>query len=230
MISKLKQLHQAVQKIKYAYSKGLIAYPRVANNYKNEIDFYEAPHPPLMYFDDFSLPLEKKEYPLTKNTVCLELTNMNISTPATLVRNFEVIDKYFDDNMKPRVGMLSDLNKKISSYYQHIEDLETTQGGIIDDGDIKLSECTKDGSSAIFDMELTPFIIRVDDDGEDNRKEKKYIRDDVNNIKRDENKERLFFSNIDEAMEAYIYKKRLLARLREKEEILKESKLSKGIQ
>ena len=229
MICKIKQLHQAVQKIKYAYTKGLIAYPRVANNYKKEIDFYEAPHPPLVCFDEFSLPLDKKEYPLTKNTVCLELTNVNISTPATLVRNFEVIDKYFDDNMKPIVGMLGDLNKKISSYYQHIEYLESTQGGIMDDGDIKLSECVKDGSSAIIDMELTPFAIYVDNDGEDNRKEKKYIKDDVKNIKRDENKERLFFHNIDEAMEAYIYKKRLLVKLSE-EEILKESKLNKGMQ
>ena len=95
---------QAIRKLEQAYMSGSISYPRVFNDYMNvnDMKFYEYPHPPLKEFDLHSKPLKRELYSVDKATIPLFLAQSGITTPSTLIKTFETIDKYFDDDMQLR--------------------------------------------------------------------------------------------------------------------------------
>lgn len=119
----LKQFSIARNNLQRAYLSGLIPYPRVANDYisHEDLKFYEYPHKPLVEFDEFSSSLKKEEYTINKATLPLFFTQNNISTPATLYRNLEYIDIFFDDQMNLRGNMLDieDLLVEAMDIFRH---------------------------------------------------------------------------------------------------------------
>jgi len=105
-------MKKAIDRLQKAYQKGYTTYPRVKIDYIN-IEYIIA-HPKLNQFDKYSYPLKKTYYNLSKDTIPLFLENYNISTPATLLRNYNNIFKYFNENLKPINE--NKLNEKIEKY------------------------------------------------------------------------------------------------------------------
>jgi hypothetical protein len=114
---------RASNKLQKAYSKGFTTYPRVSNNYINDTNiFLFHPHPPLKVFDEYSKPLKLDEYIVKWETLPLLLENLRISTPATIVRNLDIIEKYYyKDNLVLKEDLKAELEKKFEALDKFIE-------------------------------------------------------------------------------------------------------------
>ena len=149
--SLLKTFSIAYNKLQYAYTQGLISYPRVANDYLShkEIKFYEYPHRPMCQFDEYSTPLQKDEYRIEKATLPLLLTHKNISTPATLYKNLQFVDQFISDDMSLRPNALS-----------------------IEEPLQRAMEIIRDEASDLYEFEVTNNICYAEIDMETYRDEK----------------------------------------------------------
>ncbi len=225
MASTLSKFDRAGYKLNQAYAKGSICYPRVANNYITEIKFFEHPHPPLVPFDEYSTPLQHSEYPLIKELLALELTNENIATPATLFNNLKAGDKYFDADLKPRTAKIKDLKSKIDGFYDHIEDLVSNfgEGVLSKSGNPDVNRLSKDGMVSQFQMDITPFQIKLapspEREKKDKNEEKKKIRDDIRNLSPVVDEKKIKVNSLDEAHMLFKKKRLLMKRIKEKQEL-----------
>ncbi len=224
MPSTLSKLSKAVYKLDQAYTKGSCIYPRVANDYIKDIKFFEHPHPPVASFDEYSTPLRHSEYPLIKELSALELTNENISTPATLFTNLKTVDNYFDGKLQPRITKLKEIEEKLDCFHDHIEDLVSKYGeSVLDkDGNPDVNKLSKDGSVSQFKMDITPFQIKLapcpEREKQSKEEKKDKVRDDVDNFPSVMDEKKIKVNSIDEAFALYLKKKLLMQRLREQKE------------
>lgn len=221
MGSVLSKFGKARYRLTKAYSSGKVCYPRVSQDYIEKADYYEHPHPPLGHFDEYASPLRKEFYPLIKETMPIELSNVGISTPSTLWRNLEVCDRYFDGNGIPRENKFSELTDKINAYYEHIELLVSYYGkkGILDDaGTVLVNEIAKDGSISIYENYQTPFHVSLAPSPRRKKEiekiEKKKLKDCKKNFTYDTS--RIHVASVDEALLLFRRKKIIIARRKEK--------------
>lgn len=216
---------RARNKLSVAYEGGKCIYPRVFNNYIEVTNFFEHPHPPLARFDEFSYPLAKDFYPFTKEFSAIELTNFQISTPATLFSNLEMIDEYFDAKLQPRIIKSKIMSEKLDGFYEHLSDLYAQFGDSVYDGSGKLNvnRLVKDGVVSHFNMDITPFRIRLSpspsnkSSSEKNKRSK--IRDDIANFSDEVSQKKIAVSSIEEAHLLYRRKRLIMKRLQEKKEL-----------
>ena len=233
MASTLSKFSRAKYRLQQAYISGSTQYPRVASDYIEDIDFYEHPHPPLSPFDEYSTPMLKKEYPFIKEVLPLELMNEGISTPATLFRNLEVCDRFFDNDLHPRENKSVELNNKIEAFYEHIEMLvsQFDKDGIINNknGKAKISNLTKDGSASIYKMQRTPFKIVLAPSPERAKKakeeKKKKVKDDKKNYPEEMEKKRITVSSMNDAHK--LFRKKRIFMNRQSEKIKNEQTMKK---
>jgi len=148
----IKKVRGITRRLVKSYSKGLISYPRVSNNYSPNPNYFQSPHVGFDVFDTYSSSLNKKDYPLNKKTAILELTNVEILTPATIENVFEVIDIYFDDNLKIKQEMKSDLYKLLDNFERYLESKNKNINELCKDGQISDSL----GQVNIYRIELSP--------------------------------------------------------------------------
>lgn len=224
MASVVGRMDKAISKLDRSYTKGLVQYPRVANNYIETIRFFEHPHPPLQPFDEYATPLAHSEYPFTKELCALELTNAGISTPATLFYNVRNVDKYFDGNLQPRAGKAKELDYKLDCFYDHIETLISHYGesALGENGEPDVNILAKDGLVSQFVMDITPFQIMLHPSPERQKEvdseQKKDIRDDILNLSPIIEEKKIKVKSLDEAHALFKKKRLLMKRLKEQRE------------
>ena len=176
-------------KLKTAYIRGDIAYPRVANDYirLDHLKFYEYPHPHLETFDDNSMPLKEDIYVLSKETLPLWLTHKNIATPATLIDSFIFIDKFIDDGFILRSNAheievaLSEIMERLREDAVIVYTGDVADGLIRDRGDVSpmvmeddelLSILSSDGEiQKSYKINITPYSINLSPFEVENEKE-----------------------------------------------------------
>ncbi len=111
----------AIKRLNQAYLSGTIAYPRVNNDYIASTHFSYYPHPTIKEFDSFSKPLLFKEYPMVKETLFLYLNEKNLVLPSKVMQPFMLMEKYFDNKLRPRKIFEKQLIKKVETYEEFLQ-------------------------------------------------------------------------------------------------------------
>lgn len=99
-----KTISKASRKLTALYSNGIIKYARVDSDYSVDNKFALSAHPSI---SSITRPLVEPDYEYSKKTAYLELNNVGLLTPALFLSRskkntvVQVIDKFFDDEMKP---------------------------------------------------------------------------------------------------------------------------------
>lgn len=164
-MSYAKRVRDALNSAKKAYLTGKTPYPRVDNLYNDSKQFEFYPHPPLEEFDGYSKPLAFDGYHFNKDTALLELSNLEISTPATLETMSLMIDEYFDESMNLLPRMERECHKKLDGYYKFIDWVNDREFGSGEITPTNISNTMgKDGAVAYFPMSVTPFQIKLSPD------------------------------------------------------------------
>ena len=152
----------------------MISYPRVANDYMQAHGFFSSPHAKMSVFDDFSKSLNHESYPLNKKTAILELTNVEILTPATIENVFETIDSYFDDDLDIKVEMKKSLYSLLEEFDSYVKKK---------DKDITVNDLCKDGNILNSSAPMHVFKIEVSSSGEQSKEKYKKKKERVSNFK-----------------------------------------------
>lgn len=195
MSSILKQMSSLYNRVKWAYSQGAIPYPRVANDYitYDNMKFYEYPHKPMQTFDEYSVPLQREEYPFSKVALPLYLTHKNISTPATMLSNLAYIDQFFDDalHLRPNTDNLEEsLDVIMDMFRGEAEDLymreaadgirQYTHDPLTMKDEELLAVIAKDGDVlSDFKMTIMPYSIELSPYAPDREQEKEQEEDEA---------------------------------------------------
>jgi len=93
------------------YKLGIVAYPRVENNYIKEKPFQFFPHPPLFEFGKKFKPLEEETLKLNKKTALLYLNHRRILSPANIKTYHKIIDEYLDNQLRIKPEKEEELRK-----------------------------------------------------------------------------------------------------------------------
>lgn len=105
-----------MRRLQKAYEKGFTVYPRVSYDYIKQPLILFYPHPPLSKFDNYSKPLKEKKYKVKYQTLPLLLENLRISTPATILRNLNYIQRYYNQDLTIKKENKIVLGKKLERF------------------------------------------------------------------------------------------------------------------
>jgi len=214
-----------------AYGRGETVYPRVGNDYIDETPYPEHAHPPLTRFDDFAYPLQQSSYPLSKETIPLELANTGIATPATLMNNLKTVDRFFDKQLDLRGDRREEFSNKMEAFHQFLESEYSVMGEEMlgEDGYPDVNKIAKDGYVAKLDLGMSVYRVPLAPSPERRKKSrdnpKKKIRDDIDNYTEEVKKKAVIVSSFEEALIIQRKKKLLLESINaQKEALLKKGR------
>ena len=158
------RIQRAGYRLIKAYSSGNTVYPRVDADYNRYKAYDFFPHPPLDRFDEHAFPLRYKRYPFIKDAMPVELSNYKIATASTVEGIIKWLDRYYDDDMKPRGKKEErEISKKLDNFYDHLERLSKQYGEQTlkdESGRFDVDKIAKDGLASRMKMPIETFSFR----------------------------------------------------------------------
>ena len=127
----MKKVNSGLSYLQKIYKIGVVAYPRVENNYIKEKPFQFFPHPPLFAMNNLLKPLEEEELTLNKKTALLFLSNKRILSPANIKYFNKVIDKYLEEDLNIKKEKEEELKKIFQLLDKFLKENDLTISKII---------------------------------------------------------------------------------------------------